>query len=216
MMDRTDYITAVHMLHDGFGEIAVTIEDQIAEGDRVTTRWSAVARHTGSFAGIAPTGREVMLAGHRHPPPRRRSLRRGVGADRLREPDRAAHLSARSSRASLRCAPGFKRPTSAVGRVATAVAFLVGQARDRVQELRDGEPVADELGFDAGRGEVQRGRTVRRVPERGDEAPGHGVAGAACTFAHARTGLRLRLRLRRLVRTLRRESGLGEKAARRP
>ena len=63
LMDRTDFITAVHMLHDGFDAISVTIEDQIAEGDRVTTRWSAVARHTGSFAGIAPTGREVMLAG---------------------------------------------------------------------------------------------------------------------------------------------------------
>lgn len=63
MMDRFDYISAVQMLHDGFDAITVTIEDQIAEGDRVTTRWSAVARHTGSFAGIAPTGREVMLAG---------------------------------------------------------------------------------------------------------------------------------------------------------
>ena len=63
LMDRIDYISAVEMLHEGFGAITVTIEDQIAEGDRVTTRWSAVARHTGAFAGIAPTGREVMLAG---------------------------------------------------------------------------------------------------------------------------------------------------------
>ena len=63
MMDRFDYIAAVEMLHDGFDAITVTIEDQLAEGDRVTTRWSGVARHTGAFAGIAPTGREVMLAG---------------------------------------------------------------------------------------------------------------------------------------------------------
>ena len=63
LMDRSDYLTAVDMLHDGFAALTVTIEDQIAEGDRVTTRWFAVARHTGTFAGIAPTGREVMLAG---------------------------------------------------------------------------------------------------------------------------------------------------------
>ena len=37
----------------------MTIEDQIAEGDRVTTRWSAVAATPATFAGIAPTGREV-------------------------------------------------------------------------------------------------------------------------------------------------------------
>lgn len=63
LMDRTDFITAVEMLHGGFAQLAVTIEDQIAEGDLVTTRWTAIGRHTGEFAGIAPTGREVMLAG---------------------------------------------------------------------------------------------------------------------------------------------------------
>ena len=63
LMDRTDYFTAVEMLHEGFAQFAVQIEDQIAEGDLVTTRWTAVGRHTGSFAGIAPTGREVMFAG---------------------------------------------------------------------------------------------------------------------------------------------------------
>lgn len=51
------------MLHAGFGELRVTIEDQLVEGDRVSTRWTGVARHTGPFAGIAPTGREVLLAG---------------------------------------------------------------------------------------------------------------------------------------------------------
>lgn len=63
LMDRTDYFTAVEMLHDGFAQFAVEIEAQIAEGDMVTTRWTAVGRHTGEFAGIAPTGREVMFAG---------------------------------------------------------------------------------------------------------------------------------------------------------
>ena len=63
MMDFDGYVSAVEMLHDGFGQLTVTIEDQVAEKDRVTTRWTAVGRHTGPFAGIAPTGREVMMAG---------------------------------------------------------------------------------------------------------------------------------------------------------
>jgi predicted ester cyclase len=63
MLDYDGYVSAVEMLHDGFGELIVTVEDQVAEKDRVTTRWTAIGRHTGSFAGIAPTGREVMMAG---------------------------------------------------------------------------------------------------------------------------------------------------------
>lgn len=63
LMDREGYLASVRMLHDGFGRLEVTIDDQIAEQDRVTTRWTAVATHTGEFAGIAPTGREVLMAG---------------------------------------------------------------------------------------------------------------------------------------------------------
>lgn len=63
MLDGDSYVAAVEMLHDGFGELTVTIEDQIAERDRVTTRWTAIGRHTGAFAGVAPTGREVIMAG---------------------------------------------------------------------------------------------------------------------------------------------------------
>ena len=63
MLDRDGYLSAIEMLHDGFGELTVTVEDQIAEKDRVTTRWTAIARHTGPFAGFPPTGREVMMAG---------------------------------------------------------------------------------------------------------------------------------------------------------
>ncbi len=63
LMDRTDMFTAVAMLHHGFDRLQVTIEDQLVEGDRVSTRWTAVGRHTGPFAGVAPTGREVVFAG---------------------------------------------------------------------------------------------------------------------------------------------------------
>jgi predicted ester cyclase len=62
-MDRVGYCDAVRMLHDAFDELVVSIDDQIAEQDRVTTRWSAVGIHNGVFAGIPPTGREIAIAG---------------------------------------------------------------------------------------------------------------------------------------------------------
>jgi predicted ester cyclase len=62
-MDRDGYFGAVRLLHEAFGRIEVSVDDQVAEKDRVTTRWSAVATHIGEFAGIPPTGRDVILTG---------------------------------------------------------------------------------------------------------------------------------------------------------
>jgi predicted ester cyclase len=41
--------------------LGVTIHDQIAEGDKVTTRKTISGTHTGPFAGIAPTGKPVSI-----------------------------------------------------------------------------------------------------------------------------------------------------------
>ena len=41
----------------------VTIEDQIAEGDLVVTRWSSQATHTGDLMGIPATGKRVSITG---------------------------------------------------------------------------------------------------------------------------------------------------------
>lgn len=62
-VDRDEYIAAVRMWHNGFRRLAVHVDDQIAEGRFVTTRWSATGTHTGHFAGIGPTGREVTASG---------------------------------------------------------------------------------------------------------------------------------------------------------
>ena len=42
-----------------FPDIRVTVEDQIAEGDRVSTRRTWEATHQGPYRGIAPTGKRV-------------------------------------------------------------------------------------------------------------------------------------------------------------
>ncbi len=48
---------------DAFGDFRVTIEDQIAEGDKVATRWSAEAVHRGEFMGFPATGKRVRVTG---------------------------------------------------------------------------------------------------------------------------------------------------------
>jgi steroid delta-isomerase-like uncharacterized protein len=51
------------MLHSAFSDIAYSVEDMIAEGDRVSWRWLMKAKHTGPFMGLPATGRSVALPG---------------------------------------------------------------------------------------------------------------------------------------------------------
>ena len=46
-----------------YPNIQVTIEDLVAEGDQVVTRWSARGTHQGDFMGIPPTGKDVLVTG---------------------------------------------------------------------------------------------------------------------------------------------------------
>jgi len=47
----------------GFPDGRITVDDQIAEGDKVATRWTGRGTQTGEIAGIAPTGKEVTVTG---------------------------------------------------------------------------------------------------------------------------------------------------------
>jgi len=47
----------------GFPDVISTIEDLIAEGDKVVARWRSRATHQGEYMGIAPTGKEVEFTG---------------------------------------------------------------------------------------------------------------------------------------------------------
>jgi steroid delta-isomerase-like uncharacterized protein len=46
-----------------FPDARSTVEDQIAEGDRVVTRWRARGTHLGELGPIAPTGRAFDTGG---------------------------------------------------------------------------------------------------------------------------------------------------------
>src|SRR5215204_4991086 len=47
----------------GFPDVISTIEDLIAEGDKVVARWRSRATHQGDYMGIAPTGNKVEFTG---------------------------------------------------------------------------------------------------------------------------------------------------------
>lgn len=50
-----------NILRAGFPDVKVTIQDQVAEEDRVTTRKQLLGTHTSNFMGIAPTGKHVCI-----------------------------------------------------------------------------------------------------------------------------------------------------------
>ncbi|WP_210572836.1 ester cyclase [Streptomyces sp. GESEQ-4] len=52
----------VEVWRGGF-DFSFTIEDQLAQGDRVCTRWTWNGLHKGDFLGIASTGKRVSMTG---------------------------------------------------------------------------------------------------------------------------------------------------------
>ena len=51
------------MFTSAFPDLTFTIGDQIAEGDRVVTRWTATGTHNGELMGIPATGKQVTVTG---------------------------------------------------------------------------------------------------------------------------------------------------------
>lgn len=46
-----------------FPDLRITVEDQIADDDRVATRWSATGTHRGELMGMTPTGKQSTVTG---------------------------------------------------------------------------------------------------------------------------------------------------------
>jgi steroid delta-isomerase-like uncharacterized protein len=53
----------VSVFRTAFPDLHIEIEDQVAEGDKVVTRWTGTGTHEGDMMGIAPTGNKVTLPG---------------------------------------------------------------------------------------------------------------------------------------------------------
>ena len=62
-LDRESWLAMEKALRAAFEEINVTVLDQVAEGDRVASRWSLTARQTAEFMGVPSRGRTATVTG---------------------------------------------------------------------------------------------------------------------------------------------------------
>jgi steroid delta-isomerase-like uncharacterized protein len=53
----------VNLYRGAFTNAHISVEDQLAEGDRVATRWTGSGTHQGEFMGVAPSGNQVTVTG---------------------------------------------------------------------------------------------------------------------------------------------------------
>ena len=53
----------VSMFRAAYSDARITVDDQIAEGDKVASRWTGRGTHDGELMGIAPTGTQVTVWG---------------------------------------------------------------------------------------------------------------------------------------------------------
>ena len=53
----------ITMFRQAFPDLHFTIEDQVAEGDKVATRYTFRGTQQGELMGISPTGKQVSIGG---------------------------------------------------------------------------------------------------------------------------------------------------------
>lgn len=53
----------VQIYRTAFPDVHITIQDQIAEGDKVVNRWTATGTHKGDLMGIKPTNKFSTVTG---------------------------------------------------------------------------------------------------------------------------------------------------------
>ncbi len=51
------------MYRNAFPDIQMSVEDVIAEGDKVVARWTVCATHQGELMGIPPSGNRMEVTG---------------------------------------------------------------------------------------------------------------------------------------------------------
>ncbi len=63
MRGLESYKSFVTMTRTAFPDLHFTVEDQIAEGDKVMTRYTIHGTHQGEMMGIPPTGKSFTISG---------------------------------------------------------------------------------------------------------------------------------------------------------
>ena len=60
--DREAFKQSITEFHNGFSGIRFNIDDLISEGDKTVARGTFHGTHTGEFAGVSATGKDVMMS----------------------------------------------------------------------------------------------------------------------------------------------------------
>jgi steroid delta-isomerase-like uncharacterized protein len=55
------YLAIIEMMRGGFPDIQWTLEEMIAEGDKIAVRFTMRGTHQGSFFGVPPTGKTIAV-----------------------------------------------------------------------------------------------------------------------------------------------------------
>ena len=62
MLEESSWREQIAAFHGAFPDLTATIDQQLAEGDRVMTRVTFRGNHTGDLLGLPPTGKPIELA----------------------------------------------------------------------------------------------------------------------------------------------------------
>jgi len=62
-LDSEGFKQLVNVFASGFPESHFDLDDEFAVGDKVVTRWTYHAVHSGEFQGLPPTGKQVAMTG---------------------------------------------------------------------------------------------------------------------------------------------------------
>jgi steroid delta-isomerase-like uncharacterized protein len=62
-LDAAGHLQYSEAMVVAFPDIDRTVEDLVAEGDKVVARWTARGTHTGDFQGLPPTGKVATSSG---------------------------------------------------------------------------------------------------------------------------------------------------------
>ena len=63
VMDYESFKAHIAAMHKGMPDHKVVVQDEIAENDKIASRWVTTATHTGPLGGISPTGKKLTYTG---------------------------------------------------------------------------------------------------------------------------------------------------------
>jgi steroid delta-isomerase-like uncharacterized protein len=61
MRGPAGYLAIIGMMRGGFPDIQWTLEEMVAEGDKVAARFTMRGTHRGTFFGVPPTGKTITV-----------------------------------------------------------------------------------------------------------------------------------------------------------